>query len=175
MARLAVQSEIEHLSIDVLPGSNPVAGDPKVQPDVMLYGPAATVLVEAKRIRPGAFQPEQLASEYLALMRNYPTPTRLLLLIIPSPPPIRVSGAGRLGIHEAILGPLPAVHAKAADPPALSELADQVEGTVAWTTWTEIENAINRGVERLEIGDSSVEAGVRRGAGAISRAIAWHS
>ena len=175
-ARQAVWSEIEQVVIDVLPyGPDLAAGGPNIQPDLMFHAPSATVLVEAKRIRAGAFQPEQLAREYLTLMRDHQTPTRLLLLILPAPPPFPVRGRGRLGTREAILGALPAVHARAADPPPLPEMIAGIQDTVAWTTWSSIDEAMHSGLGRLNISDPSVDAAIRRCAHAVSRAIAWHA
>jgi len=106
--------------------------------------PSATVLIEAKRIRPGAFQHEQLAREYLTLMRDHSTPCRLLLLVLPDPPPIRVLGAGRFDIAAAIRAALPSVHAKAADPPPLDDLLAGVDQTCAWIPWAEIGDVVAR-------------------------------
>lgn len=175
-AREGVLSEIEAVRIDVLPGGPDLApGGPNIQPDVMLHAPASTTLVEAKRIRTGAFQPEQLAREYLTLRRDHETLTRLLLLVLPAPPPVPVRGLGRLDIRQAILDRLPAVHSRAGAPPPLDDLVGQIDETVAWVTWAEIAVASQRGLDELDIDHGSVEAAVKRGAAAISRAIAWHS
>jgi hypothetical protein len=113
-ARIVAAAGVEEARVDVLPGGPDLyPGGPNIQPDAILEMPEAMVLVEAKRIRAGAFQPEQLAREYLCLLRDFSRPTRLLLLILPVPPPIVVRGHGRLSINNAILSRLPAVHAKA--------------------------------------------------------------
>lgn len=41
-----------------------------IQPDGQIRSPSTSLLIEAKRIRVGGFQPEQLAGEYVALMRD---------------------------------------------------------------------------------------------------------
>lgn len=75
------------------------AGDHKgqlfVQPDAIFETPSTYTLVEAKRIRYGSFQPEQLAREYMALMSNSGS-ARPLLLLLGVTPPVRVRGAGLL-------------------------------------------------------------------------------
>ena len=54
------------------PARMAAAGVEKARLDVLVLDmPDATVLVEAKRIRAGAFQPEQLAREYLCLVRDF--------------------------------------------------------------------------------------------------------
>lgn len=133
------------------------------------------MLVEAKRIRHGVFQPEQLAREYLCLFRDFPRPAQLLLLILPVPPPIPVKGMGRLPIQEAILSQLPAVHAKAAPAPPLDYLATAVESACAWITWGEINATVDTAGRQFSDRDASVVRAVRRGAASIQRAIAWHT
>lgn len=137
--------------------------------------PEATVLVEAKRIRAGAFQPEQLAREYLCLLRDFLRPTRLLLLILPVPPPIMVRGHGRLSINDAILSRLPAVHAAAVAPPPIDDLAASIESACAWITWSGIDAIIDEAGHQFSNPDASVVRAVQRGAGSIRRAIAWHT
>jgi hypothetical protein len=53
-------------------------------------------MLEAKRIKRGAFMPEQLAREFLAVVQEAGDRNRLLLLVLPTPPPVHVRGHGRL-------------------------------------------------------------------------------
>jgi len=127
-ALAAVAQQAESALVDVLPGTlDPTHGAPAVQPDAVLRMSAATVLVEAKRLLSGSFQPEQLAREYLVLERSFSSPTRILLLVLPDPPPVAVRGRGRLPIHDAILEQLEVVHARAQDPPPLGDLVSAVD------------------------------------------------
>jgi len=149
-ALAAVAQQAESALVDVLPGTlDPTHGAPAVQPDAVLRMSAATVLVEAKRLRSGSFQPEQLAREYLVLERSFSSPTRILLLVLPDPPPVAVRGRGRLPIHDAILEQLEVVHARAQDPPPLGDLVSAVDRRCAWTTWTDIDRILLDGVAAL--------------------------
>jgi hypothetical protein len=74
-ARTVAAAGAEEAKVEVLPGGPDLyAGGPNIQPDAVLEMPEATVLVEAKRIRAGVFQPEQLAREYLCLFRDFRRP-----------------------------------------------------------------------------------------------------
>jgi len=131
VARAATIESIEDAVVDLLPGGPDLAlGGPNIQPDAYLHLPDATVLVEAKRIRSGAFQPEQLAREFLTLMRDHQTTYRLLLLVLPKPPPVPVSGLGQLEVVEAITSQLPAVYARATVPPLFRH-----RSTSSWCRW----------------------------------------
>jgi hypothetical protein len=166
----------EEAQVEVLPGGPDLyAGGPNIQPDAVLEMPEATVLVEAKRIRAGVFQPEQLAREFLCLFRDFRGPARLLLLILPVPPPIPVKGVGRLPIHEAILSRLPAVHGKAVPAPPFDDLAAAVESACAWITWSEVDATVGAAGRQFSNRDASVVRAVKRGAASIQRAIAWHT
>ena len=58
-----------------------------VQPDGLLESKSVFCLMEAKRIKPGSFQPEQLAREYLTVLKFAKARdiTPLLLLVLPDP------------------------------------------------------------------------------------------
>jgi len=74
-----------------------------LQPDAWIETTSCRILVEAKRIRSSAFQQEQLAREYLALMQHTGYRRNLLLLVLGSPPPIKVKGvAGHIEPAESI-------------------------------------------------------------------------
>jgi len=69
-ARGSLARKVEELQMQFLPGDFSSGGvDVKsrlvVQPDAIFETPNTYTLVEAKRIRYGSFQPEQLAREYI--------------------------------------------------------------------------------------------------------------
>ncbi len=172
----AAAAGVEQARIQVLPGGPDLApGGPNIQPDVVLEMPGATVLIEAKRPKYSAFQPEQLAREYLCLLRDFPGPTRLLLLILGAPPPIRVRGLGTLSISDAISTQLPTVLAKATPKPPLDLLEASMTQSCAWITWAEIDAIVNSEATQFADPNASVATAVGRGAAAVRRFIAWHS
>lgn len=104
--RLAAAEEAEAADLDVLPGSLQLpALNIDVQPDVWVTGPAVQLLVEAKGFRRGAtFNVEQLPRELLCLQTHSGNRTPLLLLILTTPPPIRLAGRGRHEVDAAAVG-----------------------------------------------------------------------
>ena len=146
-----------------------------IQPDLLLRMPSTTVLVEAKRIRPGSFQAEQLAREYPVLERDFASPTKVLLLVLPAPPPVAVRGRGRLSVRDAILQELEAVHTRAGDPPPLDDLIARLESHCAWLMWGELDRLLQEGLDELSALPPNVAAAIGRGVAAARRAIAWHS
>lgn len=172
----AAAAEAEAFRVDVLPGGSDLCpGGPNIQPDVLLRAPTVTVVVEAKRLRSGSFQPEQLAREYLVLERDHPSSTRILLLVLPDAPPVAVRGRGRLSIRDAILEQLEPVHARAHDAPDLQGLVDRLDAACAWTTWADVDRILEEGRASLPPLPTTVEAAIGRTSGAGRRAIAWHS
>lgn len=107
-ARSKAVAEIEQAEVTLFPDqlvlrpNAPTNQTLVVQPDGSVISPGSYVMLEAKRIRTSAFQPEQLAREYVALMREARGRSPLLLLILGSEPPVPVRGHGRMGIAEAI-------------------------------------------------------------------------
>lgn len=127
--------------------------------------------VEAKRIRPASFQPHQLARTLHALLTTADRQVPLLLLVLGVPPPIKVASAGAMEVGEAITRSLP--HLGDQDAAALLSAA---AGTgVAWIMWAELARTVRHAADRLAYSDRSTEAAVHRMAGAVDRAIAWHS
>ncbi len=59
-----------------------------VQPDGIFECEIAYCMLEAKRIKRGAFHPEQLAREFLAVLQEAKNRSGLLLLVLPVPPPV---------------------------------------------------------------------------------------
>lgn len=97
-ARRRVVDEIEKAELTLLPDELMItrhdAGAVVVQPDGVLVSPSCYVLIEAKRIRRSAFQAEQLAREYAAVLQEAHGRTPLLLLLLGAPPPVSVAGEG---------------------------------------------------------------------------------
>jgi hypothetical protein len=69
--------EIDEAEIVLLPNETRLDGSGAVvQPDASIASPHVQVLVESKRIRSSAFQPWQLAREYLAVRHQAGTGIR---------------------------------------------------------------------------------------------------
>jgi len=96
-----IAAQIEDCKIAVLPPqlTLPPAGI-VVQRDALLETPSSYVLVEAKRLRRASFGPQQLAREYLAVIRSAGTRDPVLLLILGSPPPFTVQGQGPKEVRQ---------------------------------------------------------------------------
>ncbi|MDQ6850506.1 MAG: hypothetical protein M3070_11205 [Actinomycetota bacterium] len=111
--------------------------------DASLIVPSTCTLIEAKRLRQGSSQREQLAREYVAVIRSAGDRAPLLLLIIPYAPPVPVKGLGRMTVHEAIATSLERVlertEARKGD---LAELTERIPQTIAWVTWKQLGDAV---------------------------------
>jgi hypothetical protein len=174
--------DAEKVTFSLLPGDIFLARRPApefcVQPDVIIECPSVYCLVEAKRIKRGAFQPEQLAREYLVVLQTAKGTNRtpLLLLLLPEPPPVPVSRNGRLEIHDAIDRCLDRVLSRCTHEFAPRDvlLAD-VRSVVAYITWPALREAVTTGLADFSCGDASVARAVSRTANAVLSAIAWHS
>ncbi|MFC5179428.1 hypothetical protein [Nocardioides taihuensis] len=177
-ARGVVADEVEKAEFTLLPGDVFVGpeGAVQVQPDGYLSSESALVLVEAKRIRSASFQQKQLAKELLAVVQEAGERTPLLLLILGSPPPVRVKRTGPVELLEAVVGDLEAV-AERADwtGPPVADLVERVPEIVAWLTWEEIRNLVT---EQRRAGPElppEMEGTVERLCEAVTSAIDWHS
>lgn len=179
-ARAKVAAEAEELRLHFLPGdlrlgSGNCKGQLFVQPDAVFETPSTYTLVEAKRIRSGSFQPEQLAREYVALMSNAGS-ARPVLLLLGVAPPVRVKGLGLLELHDAVgrfLGPvLERVGDEAL--PTESELLERIPEIFCWISWEELNECIAQALEQHSAQHPSSEASVRRIAAFVHNAIAWH-
>src|SRR5262249_31584426 len=137
-ARQRAADEAEHAVVTFLPPEVVLNPHGKtrgelliVQPDATIAGPSSYVLLEAKRIEGGSSQPQQLAREYLAVTRAAHEHTPLLLLVLGAPPPIKVTGLGRMSIADAIRLHLPALRAVVDHPRTLEELDGLLDETCA--------------------------------------------
>lgn len=147
-----------------------------VQPDGVLTSPTCRVLIEAKRIRSSSFQPEQLAREYVALMRASGERTPLLLLILGAEPPVSVRGQGKLGIEDALTRHLESVLHRTEDHDLSAEsLREQVTRVCAWTTWNELRQTAAAQQGRYQTDDPSVAGTVARLVNSITRSVTWHT
>ncbi|WP_354146849.1 hypothetical protein [Arthrobacter sp. 754] len=180
-ARKILASEAEELRMNFLPGDfspGPEGHKAKlvVQPDAILETPRTYTLVEAKRIRYGSFQPEQLAREYVTLMSKAGTATPILFLLGVTPP-VRVKGNGQLGIAEAVgrfLGP---VLDRVGDQtfPSESELMERIPEVFCWLSWPDLDQCVREAANTYVSGHDSGDASVRRISSFIQNAVAWHA
>jgi hypothetical protein len=175
-------SEVEQLTFSLLPGdiflAETACGGSQlcVQPDGVVESPSVYCLLEAKRVKRGAFQPEQLAREYLAVLQEAGQRGPLLMLILPGPPPVAVSRHGRLDLHDAVARWLEPVLLRCEHEfPAAEELLRNVTSVIAYTTWPAVAQSIKSGLQAFSCSDPSVEASVRRLANSVLGAINWHS
>jgi hypothetical protein len=173
--RERIASEAEDADVQLLPGDITLrpAGI-KVQPDATVTTSSCSVLVEAKRIKSSAFQSEQLAREYLALLQECNARKPLLLLVLGGPPPVSIRGQGRVSPHEAIANQLPILLDRLGkEPEEAIALTDVLPERLAWITWAQISKV----VENAKPPESStgVTASVHRMAHALLQAIEWHS
>lgn len=174
--------EVEDLTLNLLQGDIYLAEDPPagkgrlhLQPDGIFESSRVYCMLEAKRIKPGAFQPEQLAREFLAVMKMAKGRTGLLFLVLPEAPPIRVSRHGRLGLREAVQRWLPQVLARAeGEFPPFDELCLKIDPLIAFTTWRRISEEIDGALQDFSSPDPSVRASIRRLATAVLHAIRRH-
>jgi len=174
-ARRRVVDEIEQAELTLLPDELMItrhdAGAVVVQPDGVLVSPSCYVLIEAKRIRRSAFQAEQLAREYAAVLQEAHGRTPLLLLLLGAPPPVSVAGEGRLSVEEAI-----ARHLSKFTPPAeVPRLLDTVSNVVAWTTWDQLRQVVESQAAAFRCDDDSVAGSVARLSGAVTDAVRRHA
>lgn len=150
-----------------------------VQPDALLESTNVYCVLEAKRIKTGSFQYEQLAREFL-VARTYAkevNKTPLLLLVLPAAPPVRVKakdkGTAMLSLRDAVEQPLRELLSRAV--PAygqFDELVADLDSIIAYTTWNEIDAAVSDALQSFRSEDPSVAAAVGRIVGTLSSAIA---
>jgi hypothetical protein len=170
-----VAAQIEDSELSVLPQELKLqpAGT-VVQPDALLETLGGYVLVEAKRIRSASFQPEQLAREYLAVLREAKRRTPVLLLILGSRPPITVKKQGLRDITEAITDHLQEVLDKTGGDEHFDDLVKRIPEVVSWITWSELDAVVTRQLASMKINNPSLRGTVERLATAVSMAIAIH-
>lgn len=170
-----VAQEAESADVQLLPGDITLApAGIKVQPDATINTETCSVLVEAKRIKASAFQPEQLAREYLALLQECSGRTPLLLLVLGSPPPITVKGHPPMSPTDAIALHLPAVLERLGRQETEAiKLMNDLTDRLAWITWSQIRQVVASALPAA--GSAGSEASVHRLGSALVQAVAWHS
>lgn len=180
-SRNALIDHIESAAMDFLPGDLPLVpgSDPLkklyVQPDAVLTTENSFVLIEAKRIRRSAFQPQQLAREYVAALAHSQGRSPLILLL-GAEPPLQVKGHGRLSLEEAIRVELRDVlHRSGSNDHGFDILLSQIAEVFCWITWDGVNDVVSRQAAAFASLESSVHASVQRLAGSITNALAWHS
>ncbi len=148
----------------------------RVQPDATIWMDDAAVPIEAKGTRTAAqFQKTQLAREYLALMTG-PREHKLLLVIMDSPPPVRIQSAGRVGLLEGVATGLEELCAAAAlSAPEVEHLIEAIPETVCWITWQEIRTVVADATATYPCNDVSLAGTLRRLAEGVTGAVDWHS
>ncbi|XAS74023.1 hypothetical protein VUN82_09405 [Micrococcaceae bacterium Sec5.1] len=146
-----------------------------VQADAAIWQEHSTVLVEAKGPRAGAqFQKTQLAREFLALMAD-PKEHNLLLVILGSPPPVRIQSSGRVGLNDGVAVGLEELCALSGRPAEDYErLRQLIPETVSWITWQEIRDVVAATAADFNCPDPSVSNTVQRLAGDFVKTIDWH-
>ncbi|TNB74169.1 hypothetical protein FHJ30_05585 [Arthrobacter sp. BB-1] len=182
-ARNKLATEAEELQMHFLPGDYSISSDGSsnkarlvVQPDAIFETSNTYTLVEAKRIRYGSFQPEQLAREYIALLSKAGSAAPILFLLGVTPP-LRVKGNGQLEITEAVgrfLGP---VLERVGDQslPSESELMARIPEVFCWISWSDLDECVREAAATYLAGHPSGDASVQRVASFIHNAIAWHA
>lgn len=181
-ARAQLVSELEEARFTLLPGSQYLipSGDRHqtklpVQPDGIIESPNTFTILEAKRIRSSSFQPEQLTREYVLTLRDAGQRTPILLLVLGSEPPVKVSKHGKLAISDAISIYLEAVLAKAENHSlTAAHTLTRVGEVVCWITWKEISQVVEAQRAASTSSDPSIQASIDRLATSVTRAITWH-
>jgi hypothetical protein len=186
---LRLAEEVEGLDFELNPGDHYLADRPPpgcervpVQPDGIMKSPSVFCMMEAKRIKPGSFNPKQLTKEYLAVLKYAELahkPWPLLLLVVPEPKAgdegrVPVEGRGRTGIEEEIVSHLEELLPCTELGGTAGELAARIGSVVAYTTWTRIDEVAALGLTKIGTGDRSIDDSVKRLAKAVRVAIDWH-
>jgi hypothetical protein len=181
-ARTKAVAEIEQAEVTLFPEqlvlrpNAPTNQKLVVQPDGSVISTGSYVMIEAKRIRASTFQPEQLAREYVALMRDAQGRTPLLLLILGSEPPVAVRGHGHLEIAEAISLHLSSVLERTEDHDLdEASLGESVPEVVSWITWQELGRVVTKQRGIFCSDNPSVNATVSRLADSLTNSVARHS
>ncbi|MDR6637090.1 hypothetical protein [Paenarthrobacter nitroguajacolicus] len=180
VARSLLSKTIEAATLDFLPGDLPLAppgvrSQIDVQPDALLTTEDTFTLVEAKRIRRSAFQPHQIAREYVATLLHAGTRTPMIFLLGVEPP-VHVKGRGRVSLEEAVDAELTKVLSQCGDHGLDHDwMLDKVPEVFCWISWKDFHEVICRQTAAVSTSDPSVDASIQRLAASISSAIDWHS
>lgn len=174
--------EVESASFTLLPGNHylrPSGATHQtkvaVQPDGTIESANAYAIVEAKRLRRGSFQPKQLAREFVLAHKRAGAKRPLLLLLLPEPPPVPVSGHGRQSISDAISLHIDEVLSETDDvKDSKASVLQRIEQVACWITWHELLAVLSDQLKCFESHDPSVKASLGRIVGTVQAAIDWH-
>jgi hypothetical protein len=188
--RKRLLSEIEDAVLTLLPGDQRLApgGHSKkeqlrVQPDGFIESDTVFVVLEAKRIRSSSFQPEQLAREFVLALRDAHNKGKipLLLLVLGSQPPVKVSRRGELAIEQAIDHHLDSILKRTTDwkrttdcPYTVASARSKVGEAVCWTTWQDISTIVDDPLAVFPSVAPSLKGTIERLANSVTQAISWH-
>jgi hypothetical protein len=146
-----------------------------VQFDAMAQTCNSRIFIEAKRIGTSSFQEEQLARTFLIALRESDDLVPRVLLLLGSPPPVKIKKVGRVDVKEGILARLGEVYEKTDYLDlSLEEAESRIDECVAWITWNEIKKSIERSMQQYENPDPSTYAAVKRVAEFVKNSIEWH-
>jgi hypothetical protein len=175
-------NDAEQVTFSLLPGGvflepySPSKSPLEVQPDAILESRDVYCLVEAKRIRSGSFQPEQLAREYVCSLQHARRRKKkpLLLLILPTGPKVLVNGLGRVSVDDAVVRHMASVLRRTNELAPAHELTAGLKDVVAFTTWRRIDSCLRAGREQVGPAAPSLQACVNRLIDSALNAIEWH-
>ncbi len=147
-----------------------------VQPDAIITSPSVFCMAEAKRIRQGSFQQNQLARELLVTLERAAPKLPLLLLVLPQLPPVLVRKRGRLSIQGAVEDTLKEEMAAVPDYERSSaETLAAVETTIAYTTWDAISAVVRSEAKSYATSTEPIQGTVNRLAESVFTAKQWHA
>jgi len=179
--KTTLYDEIEDTQFDLFPGDHYIFDDLlmskniNVQPDAFLSSESVHALLELKRIKRGSFQKQQLGREFYLLSKQAKSKQPLLILIISQEPPILVSGEGRVNPTDSIKRTLTELFEHTTNHHlSLDEVIKQVDQSVAWITWNEIEDIIKRQMINYESENISEMKSIDRLCKALLGAIERH-
>jgi hypothetical protein len=175
-------AEIEQASVSLLsehfylrPSEKSHDAKIDVQPDGFLVSPSVFGLIECKPMKSSSFGLEQLAREFVIVTREAKGRLPLLLLILGEEPPVRVKGAARQAIRDAILDKPEEVWGMTEGHHySCAELRDMVAASVAWITWRRVSEVVDGQMRTFTAESPSVRASIQRLADAVTGAIDRH-
>lgn len=174
LARERLAARAEDLRLRMLPDELHLPPNRLVvQPDALAETHDCFVLIEAKRIRSSSFQVEQLAREYVAVVREADGRLPLLLLVLGAEPPVTVKRLGRMSPRDAIATQLPTLLARVDATEAESELLGRIDERVAWITWAQIADVAAARADQFD--GPGPDSTVRRLAHDLVRVIQSHT
>lgn len=171
VARGHLIRDIDAANIDLLPGDlRPTlpSGQPAewtVQPDATISTTNSLCLVEAKRLKPSSFQPQQLARLAAAIADLNGSQSAFCLLVLRKDPPVNVKGYGYLTLAEALM---------LGDRNVGKPDTRLIDKQFAVITWDEIQRIVADQVQRFANVDASVESSIGRLAREVIQSVARH-